>query len=204
MRRVTSLLVLSVFALIPAWSQTKSETSKQREVLTLYGKFVEVEQRLQQLEKRSTELQKDLDAFLESDSPLKQLAGVAMLVGALKAWSPEIRDAIAEEDSLITKLVTASAGVTGDAQRHADEGVRLLREQHVYLKQSLDLYDELVKDLTQALRVIGEERLADFPEILDEQHFKARLKTIEELDQKQELTRARAKDAFSRLKAIAK
>ena len=204
MKKMLAFLGLSLIAIVPLWPQTKPQPSKNREVLALYETFVIVDERLRQLEHHSQQLDKDLKPFLESDSALNQLTRAAMLVGALKAWIPEIRDLVAEEDSLITKLVTSSAGLTGDSGRHADEGIRLLREQHVYLKQSLDHMERLVEQMLELFRTIREDRLADLPELLDERQFAAELKAIEELDQKQELVLARAKDAFLRLKATLK
>ncbi len=204
MKRVLTALGLLLLVVFSASPQTKSEASKQRQVLVLYEQFASVDRKLVQLEKRSNELEKELGSFLESDSALNRLSGVAMLVGAFKAWIPQTKDAIEEEDALITKLVTRSTGLTGEAGRYADEGVRLLREQHVYLQQGLGIAEQLAKDMTALLRSIREDRLADLPEILNEQEFNAQLKAIDELDQKQELARARAKDAFARLKASVK
>ena len=204
MKRVLTIIGLLLFVALLAWSQPKPQVPKQRQVLALYEQFVSVDQKLQQLESRSDELEKELKPFLESDSALNQLSGFAMLVGAFKAWIPQIKDALEEEDSIISKLVTASTGLTGDAGRHSDEGVRLLREQHVYLRQQLSLEEQLAKDITDALRSIREDRLADLPDILNERQFDARLKQMAELEQKEELVRARAKDAFSRLKATLK
>ncbi len=204
MKRVLAALGLFLLVVFCASPQTKSEASKQRQVLVLYEQFASVDHKLVQLEKRSDELEKELGSFLESDSALNRLSGVAMLVGAFKAWIPQMKDALTEENLVITKLVTTSTGLTGDAGRYADEGVRLLREQHVYLQQGIGLAEQLAKDMTQALRSIREDRLADLSEILNEGEFSAQLKAIGDLDQKQELARARAKDAFARLKASVK
>ena len=204
MKRSLLAIVLVFLAVPPADPQTKSQASKANEVLRAYEKLISVHQRAQQLDSRSQELQKELKAFFESDSEVHRLIGFAMFVGALKAWVPEIKSLVTEEDSLITELVTASSGLTGDAARHADEGVRLLREQQVYSQQSATRASSLLDGMMELLRSIREESLADFSAQLERQELDSQLKIIDELDQKQELTFARAKDAFSRFKATMK
>ena len=161
MKRALVVLGLTILATLNVWPQTKTPASKTHEVLSLYEKFLGVDERVHRLEKESKELQKELNSFLESDSPLNQLTGAAMLVGALKAWIPQSKDLLTEEDSLITKLVTTSTGLTGDAGRYADEGVRLLREQQVYLKQGLDKAEKLAASMVDLLRSVREDRVAD-------------------------------------------
>jgi hypothetical protein len=204
MRAVAKGFALVVLMTMPAWPQAKPQTSKLHAVLDQYAEFLSVDQKLEQLQSRSDELDKEMGAFFESESALNRLSGLAMYVGALKAWIPEIKDYLAEEDSQITKLVTLSTGLGGDAGRYADEGVRLLRERHVYLRQQLDLLDGLAKDMVSTLRGIREDRISDLPELLNGEEFSAKLKTTEELERKEQLVLAQAKDAFSRLKAASK
>ena len=198
---VFELLILAAPAVTLA---AKPQVSKSHEVLRLYEKIVSVHQKLEQLQSRSQQLQKDVDMFLGSESEVQRLIGLGMLLGALRAWVPEIKDSVAEEDFLITQLVKASTGPTGEAARHADEGVRLLREQQVYRQQSTTRAEALIDGMTETLRSVREESLANLPALLEQQQFDAQLKAIDDLDQKQELTFARAKDAFSRLKAASK
>jgi hypothetical protein len=204
MKRSLLAIVLVFLAVPPAGAQTKSQAPKVDEVLRAYEKLISVHQRLQQLDSGSQELQKEFGAFLESDSTVHRLIGFAMFVGALKAWVPEIKSIVTEEDSLITELVTASSRLTGDPARNADEGVRLLREQQVYLQQNATRTSSLLDGMTDSLRSVREETLADFPAQLEQQQLDSQLRAIDELDQKQELTFARAKDAFSRFKATMK
>ena len=204
MERGSAVLGVLLLVTVPVWPQTKPQASKGREVLNLYEKFLAIDERFNQMEKRSQQLEKDLKPFLESESALNQFTGAAMWVGALKVSIPEARDLAAEEDSIITKLVTSSTGLTGDAGRHADEGIRLLREQHVYVQQGLDRAVRLVEQMTGLFRSAREDRVADLPQLWDEEQFAAELKAIDELDQKQKLIVARAKDAFLRVKAATK
>ena len=204
MKRMLIVVALVLSMLAPAWPQTKPQASKTRDVLGLYEKFLAVEEKLDRLDKRFQQLEKDLKPFVESDSALNQLAGAAMMVGALKLWILEARELATEEDSLIARLVTASSSLMGDSGRHADEGVRLLREQHVYLKQGIERAERLIAQMTDLFRSIREDRLADLPELLDEREFAAQIKAIDELEQRRELVLARGKDAFLRFKATSK
>lgn len=200
MKRVAFLVTVCVLVAAPAWGQTKPQASKQREVLALYDRFLAVEQRLELLETRMKEVEKDVEPFLQSESPLTRVSGLAMYVGAVRFALPEIRDMVAEEDSLITKLVTASTGLTGERARHADEGVRQLREQHVYLQRGLRLGEQLVGALTGLLRSLGEGQLDEAGLQSELQRIAEIVKQMDELDEKQELVTAQAKDAFTRLK----
>ncbi len=204
MNRMVAKFGLCMVVVLPLWSQTASQQSKRVQVLGTYEKFMEVDAKFQQLQSRSQELEKEFEVFLESESALNQFVGVALLVGALKAWLPEVKGYLAEEDTLITKLVTSSAGLTPGAGRYADEGVRLLRERHVYQKQGWELAESLAKDTLKLLRGIREDRLSDISALLDEEQFRANLKTIDELDRKADLALAQAKDAFARVKAASK
>jgi len=204
MKVLVSFVGLCLLAALPAWSQNQPQTSKRRAVLELYDRVLALEEKFQKRETHSQELQKEIDTFLESDSALNHLAGVAMFVGALKAWIPDIKANLAEEDSLITNLVASSTGLAGDAKAYADEGVRLLREKHVYATQEFGLAQEITNDLTRLLRGIREDRLAELPELLDEQQFAQKLKAMDDLGRKEGLAFAQAKDAFTRLKAASK
>ncbi len=204
MNRMVAKLGLCMLVVLPLWSQTASQQSKRLQVLGTYERFMEADRKVQQLQSRTQELKKEFDPFLESESALNRFAGAALLVGALRAWIPELKDYLAEEDALITKMVTSSAGLTGDAGRYADEGVRLLRERHVYQKQALEIAESLAKDSLKLLRGIREDRLSDLSDLLDEQDFGANLKTMDDLDRKADLTLAQAKDAFARVKAASK
>ncbi len=204
MNRMVAKLGLCMLVVLPLWSQTASQQSKRLQVLGTYERFMEADRKVQQLQSRTQELKKEFDPFLESESALNRFAGAALLVGALRAWIPELKDYLAEEDALITKMVTSSAGLTGDAGRYADEGVRLLRERHVYQKQALEIAESLAKDSLKLLRGIREDRLSDLSDLLDEQDFGANLKTTDDLDRKADLTLAQAKDAFARVKAASK
>ncbi len=201
MKRAFLVLGLVFVVILPAWPQTQTQTSKTRQILRLYEKFLSVDSRVRQIEKESDELENDLRPFLESESWLNQMTGTAMVVGALKVWLIQLRKLEAEEDSLITQLVSSTVGMTGDAAQHADEGVRLLREQQVYLKQGIDRAERLTKEMTELFRSVREDRLGELEEAFSEEKFAAELKALDELDQKQELVLARAKDAFLRLRA---
>lgn len=203
------LLIVFVFALLSlagetAFAQARPTSSKLREVLDLYEKFTSVDQRLEHYDKHVQQLEKDLGRFLESESPLNQLIGRAIQLGTWKISILETGEAIQEEDSIITELVRASTGLTGEAARHADEGIRLLREQHVYLQRELRLTEGSTNRLTEIFRSIKEDNLDKLEELLQNQRLDSDFKELSELDQKRELIFVQAKDAFTRLRAALK
>lgn len=105
-----------------------AESAANKDFLAKFDKIVEQNTALDNLEKKADEYNQQLEKASDERNPTKRAVAIGAWIGQYKALLSQAHSIVDNQSSLVDDLVTDSARLSGDANRHSREATDALRE----------------------------------------------------------------------------